>query len=282
MTDVLIPAVLDTRRAAVRCLSDGRKVSTDDEATRYVDERGFCPLMHLSGCELPSISEADIRDPWAGFDITDGAWRWKETLPQARRCAYGKFFKQRGFFISWGMFPAFYALSGNPPGGSEPSGGFRQDYEDGLLGRLEWLVLETVQERGPIDSRQLWRALKNGFGANRSRFEQALVTLQSSFRIMVAGGHLEGWSMHRWDLVTRQAPVGLLNHLPAPDEARTSLLKQYVANTLVCTVREAAGFFRWELTPTQLLAAHLVAAGDLTEANVEGWKGTWLSTHAET
>src|SRR5512136_2881832 len=90
-------------RAAARCLADGRKVSTDDDAVAFVDQRGFAPLMHLAGCELPSLSEADIRDPWQGFDITDGAWRWKEVLPQSKRCAYGKFLRGRGFFISWGL-----------------------------------------------------------------------------------------------------------------------------------------------------------------------------------
>jgi len=299
---VLSSDLVLARRAAVRRLNDGSRISTDEEAARYVDERGFCPLMHLSGCELPGISEADTRTPWEGFDITDGAWRWKETLPQAGKCAYGRFLRQRGFFISWRLLPAFYRLHGRPATVSQtpaetdgarldqlgdgtvdrPDGGpatGAEDYAAGLLGRLEYLVLETVAERGPIDSRQLWRAVKPGFGGNRSRFEQALTTLQSTFRVMVAGGDLAGWSMHRWDLAQRQVPSGLLEHLPSAQEARGLLLRQYVANTVVCTVRELAGFFKWEGRETQGLAQRLLAApeAEIEEAAVEGWKGTWLA-----
>ena len=265
-------------RAAVRSLDDGRKVSTDDDAALFVDQRGIAPLMHLAGCELPSLSEADIRDPWEGFDITDGAWRWKEILPQTRRCAYGKFLRGRGFFISWRLFPAFYRLRGRPQNAADGPSDHAGDFADGLLGRLEWAVLEAVDERGPIDSRRLWRELKRTFGGNRSRFEQALTTLQAGFRVMVAGGDLAGWSMHRWELVERQAPAGLLRQLPDQECARQALVRQYTANTVVCTTREIAGFFGWSPGETADLCERLRAAGALREVTVDGWKGTWWST----
>ena len=148
----------------------------------------------------------------------------------------------------------------------------------GCWGRLEWAVLETVEERGPIDSRRLWRDLKRSFGGNRSRFEQALGTLQAEFRVMVAGGDLAGWSMHRWDLVERQAPAGLLDDLPAEDAARQALVRCYAANTVVCTTREMAGFFRWSPGETAEVCRRLREDGALSEVTVEGWKGTWWST----
>jgi hypothetical protein len=277
---VLTEAMVAARRASARCLSDGRKASLDEEAARYVDERGFAPIMRLRGCDLPSLSEADVREPWQGFDITDGAWRWKEVLPEQRRCAYGRFLLNRGFFISWRLFPAFYRLYGHfadESKGTEQRTA-REEYADGLLGRLEWLVLETIAERGPVDSRLLWQEVKRAFGGDRSRFERALVALQAGFRVMVAGGSLEGWSMHRWDLVERQAPAALLGQLPGTDEARRALCLQYAANSVVCTVREVGAFFRWDLHTAAAVAAELTAAGLLRETKVEGWKGTWLST----
>jgi hypothetical protein len=261
------------RREAVRRLKSGRQVSDDADATRYVDERGFAPLMHLSGCMLPSVSEADERDPWEGFDITDGAWRWKETLPDAHLCAYGKFLRHRGFFLAWRLFPAFYRVSGP----ADDAAG-ADAFADGLLGRMEMLVLTTIADAGPIDSRRLWREVKREFGGNRARFEQALGVLQAGFRVMVAGGDLTGWSLHRWDLVERLVPPGLLDDLPSREEARTALLLQYVENTVVCTSREISGFFRWDLRGTQALVDREVAAGRLTQTEVEGWKGIWLST----
>ena len=257
----------------MRRLAEGRSAVTDEDAARYVDERGFTPLMRLSGCALPSIWEADSRESWEGFDITDGAWRWKETLPEAHRCAYGKFLRQRGFFVAWRMFPAFYTLYG-PAGDSAGA----DDFADGLLGRMEMLVLTTIADLGPIDSRRLWREVKRDFGGNRTRFEQALGILQAGFRVMVAGGDLTGWSLHRWDLVERLVPLGLLDELPSREGSRIDLLRQYVENTVVCTAREIAGFFRWDLRGTQALADREVEAGRLRLVEVEGWKGIWLST----
>ena len=97
-------------------------------------------------------------------------------------------------------------------------------FADGLLGRLEMLVLTTIADSGPIDSRRLWRDVKRGFGGNRARFEQALGVLQAGFRVMVAGGDLTGWSLHRWDLVERLVPPGLLDDLPSREESRMALL----------------------------------------------------------
>ena len=107
-----------------------------------------------------------------------------------------------------------------------------------------------------------------------------MATLQAGFRVMVAGGDLEGWSMHRWDLVERQAPAGLLEGLPDADDARSSLLLQYAANTVACTTREIAGFFRWSPGVTADLCGRLSRAGALQNVVVEGWKGTWWSTAA--
>lgn len=264
-------------RAAVRRLSDGRQVNSDEDAAAYVDERGFAPLMHLTRCELPSLSEADIRDTWEGFDITDGAWRWKEVLPQAKRCAYGRFLRGRGFFVSWRLFPALYRLRGRPRDETGGQGDHAADYSDGLLGRLDWSVLETIEERGPIDSRRLWRDLKRTFGGNRQRFEQSLGALQAGFRVMVAGGDLAGWSMHHWDLVERQVPTGLLDDLPHSSEARQALAWQYVKSSVVCTARELSGFFAWSPAETAVILDHLRSAGRLREVRVEAWKGTWWS-----
>jgi hypothetical protein len=260
---VLDPDLISARRAALRSL-DGHKLATDDQAVRFIDERGFAPLFRLADPPLPSLSDADERDG-------DGAWRWKEVLPEQHRCAYGKFLRGRGFFVSWRLFPAFCQTYGRPTDAAD-------DYADALLGRLHWTVLQEITERGPIDSRVLWRALKGRFGGSRGRFEGVLSSLQASFRIMVAGGSLEGWSLHRWDLVERVAPPGVLDQLPRPEEAMLALLLQYVSNTVACTAGEAAGFLKWDLAQTRSLAARLVGEGRLSEGQIAGIAGTWLTT----
>jgi hypothetical protein len=262
MSLILNVDFIDAQRAAVRTLDD-RKIRTDDEAVRYVDQVGFAPLFRLAGLNLPSLSDADAGE-------TDGAWRWKEVLPAERRCAYGKFLRGRGFFVSWRLFPAFYTVYGRATDAAE-------DYADGLLGQLEWAILQAIQERGPLDSRALWAEMRGRFGGKRSSFGAALTGLQRTFRIMVSGGSLEGWSLHYWDVVERCVPPGLLTSLPGDAEAREALLMQFVANTVICTEREAAGFFRWDLTATRALVARLLGAGKLALAQAGDPPTAWLT-----
>jgi hypothetical protein len=255
MSELLSSDLLSARRAAVRSL-DGHKASTDDEAARYLDERGFAPLFPLTGLDLPSLSDADAREG-------DGAWRWKEVLPAQGRCAYGKFLRGRGFFVSWRLFPAFYRLYGR-------SASPEEDYAAGLLGRPDLAVWQAIAQRGPVDSRVLWRDMKPVFGGSRPRFEAALTALQAGFQIMVSGGSLEGWSLHYWDLVERRAPPGTLAHLPTHEEALESLLYQYVANAVVCTARDVSLFLRRDVSLIRDLAARLVARALLAEVRLEG------------
>jgi hypothetical protein len=253
--------IVMARREAARRLNDGRRAVSDDDALAYVNARGFAPL--LTGCaNLPSLADAAVNE-W------EGAWRWKEVLPQQGVCAYGKFLRGRGFFVAWRLFPCLYRLYSRD---TDPE----QDYADGLLGRPEWQALQIIRDEGPIDSRRLWQEVKGRFGGKRPRFEQAMTALQMSYRVMVAGGSLEGWSLHAWDLVERRAPAGLLDHLPDAGAAREALLRQFVANAAACTRQEAASFFRWRADETAAAAERLLASNEVDEVEVEGWKGVWL------
>ncbi len=262
----LTSETIEARRRSRRQLSSGGKVRTDEEAARFVDERGFALLAPLRGVNLPSLSEADYREPWPGYTITDGAWRWKEVLPGEKRCVYGKFLRGRGTFISWNLFPHFYALYG-------PSGDAEEEYLAGRLGRMERLLLEMVEEFGPIDSRALWRKVGFQFGGERSRFVRVLDSLQTRFILTVSGGSLEGWSLHQWDLVTRQVPGGLLEKLPNMEEARVTLLHKLIDNCVSCHPAEAAGLLRWPKATTDAVAARLLDDNVLGVAEIWGFRG---------
>jgi hypothetical protein len=263
MSLVLSNEELESRRQARRRLRSGLKIAADDQAAQYVNERGFALLMRLPRLALPSLSEADVRNPWEGFDITDGAWRWKETLPGARLCAYQKLIQNRGTFISWRLFPHFYVLYG-------PQDVYEEEYRAGLLERLAYLTLQEIEEKGPLSSRDLWTRVRGEFGGNRSRFEGVLSNLQRTFHLTVSGGSLEGWSLHYWDMVERQAPAGLLDKLPAIKSAREALLYQFIENMVAAGLTEMRAAFRWEGLLLQEALASLVNARRVQEAAVEG------------
>lgn len=228
---------LPRRRAGMLLLPDGGEVRTDRDAARWVEARGFCPLGRTDDLSIPSISDADVGG--GSWEVSDSAWRWKETLPEARACLYTKFFRGGGTFIAWDYLPFFYALYATGRSTAD-------DYAAGLLSRTERRLLELVEEAGPIDSRELWKRFKKDFPGPRSRFLAALTQAQRSFRLTVSGGSLEGWSVHRWDLLARRVPEGLLDGLPLPDEAREALLLKYVENAVACPVSEPARAFHWD------------------------------------
>lgn len=259
---VMTRAELERQREARRRLLSGRKIVTDAEAAQYVDERGLVLLCPLPGLPLPSITEADSRQPWAGFDITDGAWRWKETLPAAKHCAYQKFVRDRGTFISWRLYPSFYVLYG-------PEAPYEDEYRAGRLERLAYIVLQTLENEGMLSSRELWHKVRFHFGGNRPRFESVLTMLQRNFCLTVAGGSLEGWSLHYWNLTERQVPHGLLDHLPSISAARETLILQAIDNLVLATVGELRAIFRWPAAEVQACLQQLAETGSLVRAQME-------------
>ena len=185
---------LQEARTKLNRLNDGQRIHNDDGACRFINERGLILLMPIDGIPLPSLSEADAAAPWGGFAITDRAWAWKETLPGNKLCAYTKLIHGRGTFISWRLYPSFLKVYG-------PEGDPDYEYENGRLDKSERDLYRIIESCGPIDSRELWRRSKTIFGDKRTRFTATLERLQSKFYITVAGGSLEGWTLHTWDLV---------------------------------------------------------------------------------
>lgn len=257
---------ISRRRQLLRALPGGPGLYEDHHAADYIAQRGFVMLAPVPGLSLPSLSEADARTPWSGYTITDGAWRWKEVLPGQGKCAYGKFIRNRGTFISWEYFPFFYAAF-------SPGGDWENEYRSGHMDRLTLELMNTIAELAPVDSRELWRAVRQRFGGNRPRFTKALEGLQARYFVMVSGGSLEGWSLHRWDLVTHCGPAGTFEGLPDPDEARLVILKQLIRNCVCCHPRTAASVLRLPQTLMRRLAEPLVREGTILEAEVEGEPG---------
>ncbi|HJW87975.1 MAG TPA: hypothetical protein VJ565_00665, partial [Dehalococcoidia bacterium] len=110
------------------------KVKTEEEALGYIGECGFLLLFAVAGLELPDLHQASTRP---GEDWPWGCWQWKETLPGGKKCAYGKYLRHKGTFISWELFPYFLAAYGSP-------NGYIQDYREGRLTPVEREILEIL------------------------------------------------------------------------------------------------------------------------------------------
>ena len=251
-------------------LDDGRTPVTDQEAALLVDQRGIMGLGVLPRFDLPNLSASQAGRDW---DISSRAWRWKETLPQARLCAYMKWFFNQGTFISWRRFPDFYKLWGMKLSADEA-------YRAGTLSREELEVYRIIQESGPMDSGRLWKKVKPHFG-KRTVLLAALSHLQKTFCVTVSGGDVSGWSMHTWDLVERQVPEGLLDRLPTDDAAAEALVLQALDNLVVCTVREVCSLFRWPASLVVEVSARLRDRGLVDpDVSITDKKGPCLGSRA--
>lgn len=260
---------INAARAKLNRLNDGRRIRDDQGACRFIAERGFVLLMPLDGVPLPSLSRADEAEPWNGFAITDRAWAWKETLPGKKLCAYSKLIHGRGTFIDWGIYPSFLRVYG-------PDGDIDYEWENGRLNRAERDLYQIVARSGPIDSHELWREAKPIFEGKRHHFTAALERLQSGFFLTVAGGSLEGWTLHTWDLVERQAPPEVLRKLPRTEEARINILHQTFQNCLAAPERQLRSILRWQPEDLKRTVAALRNEGWLTEVAIPGESQPWL------
>ena len=256
---------LQEERRGLLFLADGRAVLYEDDAAAYVEERGFVHLFSPGSLPWPNLSDAELRARGSIETFSPEVWRWKNTLPAAKRCAYGHYLRNRGVFISWRLFPAFRRLWGL----LDPVGHL---LESDQLGPVERHVLQVVAVQGPIRSRELRREVQGISGANKRQYQAAMRTLQERFVITVAGGSVEGFSMHDWDLVERHAPIEAISLELTKDEARSQLICQAVANAPLCAVREIALLFGWDRKQVDEVLGALTEDGTLIRGRVEGHK----------
>ncbi len=259
-------AVQEDRRRSL-FLADGGGVLSEADAAAYVEERGFVHLFSPGRLPWPNVSAAELRARGSLETFSLAVWRWKNALPAVKRCAYGHHLRRRGVFISWRLLPAFHRLWGM-------HGSVDQVLKSDRLNPIECHVLQVVAIQGPIRSLDLRREVQGLSGATKRHYQAALRTLQERFLITVAGGSVEGFTMHDWDLVERHAPPETLAAALSDDEARAQLALQAVANAPHCTVREFTLLFGWERSLVAALLGELAEKGMLAMTRVEGQKDT--------
>jgi len=232
-----------------------RRIASERGAARFISELGFVLLMPISGTELPSI-HASTQDQWAW-------WDWKQTLPGRKACYYAKLLRRRGTFIAWQWFPMFYAAYADP----RP---YWRQYRDGVLDRAGKQILDLLDTRGPLMTREIRLAFGPRTKENTRRVKSILVDLQTRFLITAAGGDTEGWSHHRWALVDRWVPMRLLMAARSlsREEARAKLIARFVENVIATTPADIAWVFGWERRQVHSLVTDLLAYKQMVAARV--------------
>lgn len=248
-----------------------RKVRTAQEAVRFIDEMGFVTIMGLPEFDWPDLASASVNPGWH-VDSEKWWWGWKQTLPGSKRCYYAKVLRGRGTFISWEMFPHFFAVYGSRRSHEE-------DWAAGLMDRDEKRILDLLAGRGPMLTRHLRAAFAPRGKKHTAAFHRALGNLQASFRVTVAGGDLSGWSMHRWHIVERWVPERHLARARMMDaeSAREALVLKVLENAIISTPQDVAWLFSWDRHRTSDLVQRLIGQGRVVEVEVKGLDGHYLA-----
>jgi len=163
----------------------------------YIQEVGFLPL--LDGGVRDFSAEEVVADDCRYVVLADGGWdwplwKWKGPIVTEGNCIYGKFFAGKAGFISSEWWPDFcnYRRSRHPV----PS-----------EGSIEETVLLTLQEQGPLITRELRAACGFNGPKMRSRFDGYVTRLQMGCYIVTQDfiypldkhGREYGWG---WSLLT--------------------------------------------------------------------------------
>jgi DNA glycosylase AlkZ-like len=173
---------------------------------------------------LPSLWEAVTGKPVVDRDFAPDValvWGWKDELPARKLVCAGKHLGGRGSFVSLGLLPVLYALTGRS--------GQAADFREEELSAVERDVAEALLESGPVSSAEL----PSFAGHERKRVSAAAVRLQRRLVITSAGRqeHDQGWPSVVFDILPRRYGDSLAA-LPDPDDARA---------TLAGTILRAAG-----------------------------------------
>ena len=204
-------------------------IHTMDDAAWLIQDRGFVPLFDnaLPGYDL-SIEELCLPSKW--FGDGDGPWEWKGPLIRETGAAYGKLFRGKAGFVSAEWFADFANMR------SEGLA-FDERYEYGLATRQCRVIVDLLDERGPMLTRELRRAGRFGTRAKGGLpgFEGALSRLQMWGYVVVQdieyaidrSGNRYGWGMARMALADQIFPFDFYGACEGrtPDESRERILE---------------------------------------------------------
>ena len=256
------------------------RLTTPQQALRFVNERGFAYFWPIKDVLLPSLWVAAAGDrpvPNEHDDPGMVTWGWKDDALGKRIWYYGKILRRKATFISLETAPYFYALSENF---GSPEEDYLLAYEEGRLTQAAKQIYETLLDKGSLDTLSLRKEARL-LNAKESVFNRALEDLQKDFKILPVGvAEVGAWKYaFRYEITAR--------HLPdLPDQARQigeaqarrKLLELYFASVGAAQVRDVLRLFGWPPELTRRALAGLVKAGSLVDGLTHPQRaGEWLA-----
>jgi len=229
------------------------RLKNQSEAIQFVNDRGFTFFWPITGIIFPSLWVAVAGERPVADQHDDPAhitWRWKDNLLGSKEWYYAKVLRKKATIISLQSLPYFYALSRNY---GSPDEDHLILYEQGLLSIEEKLIYEALLHQGPLDTLALKREAHLSSRQNESRFDRALASLQSDFKIIPIGiAEVGAWRYaYIYEITTRYLPE-IIENTRFIDEttARQYLLRQYFLSVGGAKSEDVIKLFHWTLLET--------------------------------
>jgi len=254
-----------------------RRIETPEEALQFVNQVGFCHFWPIKGAELPNLFQAiagRVRSVPMQHDDPDisRCWRWKDEALGQRKWYYGKLVHRKATLVSLDLLPFFYAASENLGDLDD----YLDEYQTGqMTAEAKW-IYEALLEHGPLNTLDLRQRAGLSSGSAKSRFDRALVELQTGLKVLPVGVARAGrWKYaFTYDILQRHFPdlVERAREVKR-SEAQRILVSRYLQNVVATDrgmVRRIFRVLKWTTTELDRTIAALLEQGDIRELEVDG------------
>jgi hypothetical protein len=265
-------------------LHTSSRVTSIEEAIRFVNERGFIFFWPIKNTILPSLWVAAAGDRPVSDKHDDPGhitWRWKDNLLGEKKWYYSRVLYRRNTIISLQVLPYFYALS---PNFGDYQTDYLEQYEQGRLTLEAKNIYETILTEGPIDSINLKKASRLSNSGNESRFNRALDDLQIEFKILPVGVAKAGSWRYAfiYDITARHFPSLQMDAQNISiGSARRKLLDVYLLSMGGAEFKDITRLFGWTRDDIFQAIRGLKVCGKLVDEVVIVDHGNqWLVTSA--
>ena len=278
---MLITQRINEYRAQTFHTAPQLKITTKESAINFVNQRGFIFFWPIKKIVLPSLWVAVAGDrPVADQHDDPGhvTWGWKDALLGSKHWYYAKVLRKRATIISMELAPFFYALTKNY---DSPEEVFLFQYERGQMTQEAKTIYELILNQGALDTVALRRASHMTSKESDSRFNRALIDLQTDFKITPVGvTQSGGWRYSfAYDLVSRHYPeiVESARHIN-DRQAREKLLEVYFLSVGAAQIKDVTKIFQWSINDTKRTLIDLEARHLIQQAlQFENLPGEWIA-----
>jgi hypothetical protein len=254
-----------------------RRIQTPESALAFVEDVGFCHFWPIKGAEMPNLFHAIAgrsRPVPMQHDDPDIAkcWRWKDAALGKRQWYYAKLLRKRATLVSLDLLPSFYACSENIGDLDD----YLEEYRSGMMTAEAKWIYEALLEHGPLDTIQLRQKASMSRTGAKSRFERALVELQTGLKVLPVGVARTGqWKYaFTYEILQRHFPElpGQARRIER-SQARRTLALRYIDNVVVAdrtTIKRIFHVLKWTSTEWERTVSTLLDEGSIREATVGG------------